>query len=67
MTIGVRLTHALEMRGMTQSELAEKTGITEVSISRYINDLRTPRVSQVIALCKELNISADWLLGLKGE
>lgn len=63
--IGERIAHALEMRGMTQKELADKTRLTEVSISRYINNQRIPKATHIKTICKALNVSADWLLGVK--
>ena len=59
-----KLKFALEMRGMTQKELANKAGLTEVSICRYVNGDRAPNAKTIIKICKALNISADWLLGL---
>lgn len=67
MNIGERITHALEKRGMTQKELANKTRLTEVTISRYINNHRVPKATHIITLCKALCVSADWLLGVKED
>lgn len=65
MTIGNRITIALEMRGMNQKELANKARMTEVTISRYVNNVRTPNAKSIKTLCKILCVSADWLLGVK--
>ena len=51
--------------GMTQKELANKTRLTEVTISRYVNNQRMPKASHIKTLCKVLCVSADWLLGVK--
>ena len=67
MTIGEKIKFALEMRGMSQKELANKTRLTEVTISRYVNDLRIPKASHIKTLCRALCVSADWLLGVKEE
>ena len=67
MTIGQKIRQAMDMQGMKQVELAEATNITEVSISRYVNDLRIPNTSELCKLCKALHISADWLLGIKDD
>lgn len=67
MNVGERIAHALEMRGMTQKELANKTRLTEVTISRYINNQRVPKATHVKTLCKALCVSADWLLGVKED
>lgn len=67
MGIGERIAHALEMRGMTQKELANKTRLTEVTISRYINNQRVPKATHIVTICKALCVSTDWLLDMKGE
>ena len=62
MKIGEKLKTALASRGMTQVDLAKKTNLTEVSISRYLADTRIPKADTIKVLCKALNITADWLL-----
>jgi transcriptional regulator with XRE-family HTH domain len=64
MTIGERLKKVLNDRGMMQKELAEKIGVSEVVISRYIHGGRIISVPILIEICKALNVSADYLLGL---
>lgn len=46
----------LKLKGMTQSELANKIGVTEVSISRYINMERIPKITTVIDISKALDV-----------
>lgn len=38
-----KIKELLEKKGMTQRELADRVGVTEVSMSRYINGDRTPK------------------------
>lgn len=59
-----RLQQALRFRNMKQKELAERIGVNEVTLSRYVKGTRTPNADVIIRMCKELNVSADWLLGL---
>lgn len=63
--LGERLRTAMKMRRMYQRTLARVTGITEPTISAYVNDTRKPRADHIVVLCKELRISADWLLGME--
>jgi uncharacterized protein with PIN domain len=49
----------------TQLALAEKTGVLQEDISRYITGQREPTSSQLIKLAKGAGVSADWLLGLR--
>lgn len=52
---------------MKQSELAEITGLTEVTISRYVNGQRTPKAHEIVKLAKALNTSCDYLLGVSED
>lgn len=63
-TLGDRIRYSLEIRDMKQKELAKLIGLSEVTLSRYVNNEREPRVKSIVAICKALGISADWLLGM---
>ena len=62
-----RLKRAIKLRGYTQEKLAEKCGITEVTLSRYVRGGREPRAGAIRKIAEILNVSADWLLGLSDE
>lgn len=64
--LGKRLKISMKAKKMNQRRLSEKTGIMESTISRWLRDERKPNADNIIIICKELDISADWLLGLKG-
>lgn len=50
---------------LTQKELAERTGVTNVSISRYEGKKRIdPPRSELVKLSGFFNVSLDYLLGL---
>ena len=49
---------------MTQRELANKTGITEATISRYAQSKRTPKGPEIVKISKALGCTTDFLLGL---
>ena len=63
-TIGDRLKYQLKLRKMSQREFANKIGIGEVTLGRYINNQRIPNADVIISICRTLGISSDWLLGL---
>lgn len=42
---------------MTQSELAQKIGYTEASVSRYLNNERSLSIDAAIKICNALKIS----------
>jgi transcriptional regulator with XRE-family HTH domain len=61
--MGQRILELLEQKDMTQRELAQKLGITEVSVSRYINGTHKPHSDIISKIAECLNVSVDYLLG----
>ena len=62
--LGERIAGLLKQLGITQRELAERIGITEVSMSRYIRGDRTPKGPVVANMATVLNTTTDHLLGV---
>ncbi|VWL87481.1 Helix-turn-helix domain protein [Collinsella aerofaciens] len=60
-----RLKRALTAKGISQRELGRRIGATQASVSLYMNGKRLPGPAALFKICRELDISADWLLGLK--
>lgn len=60
---GGRLSYVMGLRGMKQKELAQKADVTEATISRYVNNKRSPDIDFIRAVVKILDVSADYLLG----
>ncbi|WP_315702928.1 MULTISPECIES: helix-turn-helix transcriptional regulator [unclassified Bradyrhizobium] len=59
---GARIKQALEARAVRkQHALARALGVHESAITRWKED-GTMTLDNAIALCRELDISADWLL-----
>lgn len=58
-----RIKEALEIRGITQSELAEKAKIDKGQLSLYISGKYKPRQRNIDALSTALNVSEAWLMG----
>lgn len=61
--LGTRISDLLQKTGLTQRELAEKVGVTEVSMSRYIKGERIPKGPIIANIAKALHTTADYLLG----
>lgn len=59
-----RLSFCMKQQKLNGAELSALSGVTTAAISRYINGLREPSVSNVILLANALNVSVDYLLGL---
>lgn len=49
---------------LKQTDIARILNIHAVQISRVENGMQTLNSEQIILLCKALNVSADYLLGL---
>lgn len=58
---GIRLRRMMERKKITQSELAERMGVTQCRISNYIHGKNTPSVFAVNKIAKALNCSIDEL------
>ena len=59
-----KLRDIIESRGVTQSWLAEKTGATEATISRYLSGVHKPNLEIVARIAQALNVSIDYIMDL---
>lgn len=62
-TTADRIKEALELRGMKQADLVEKTGIGKSSISTYISGSYEPKQRNIYKLAKALDVNESWLMG----
>ena len=63
MNYGKELKAHREKRNITQSELAQKTGIHQSTISLWEDNRRTPTIENCVALADFYEISVDELIG----
>ena len=56
-----RIKEALEFNRMSQHDLAERIGVTETSISRYVNGSRAPKAPVAIRIAKALGTTVEYL------
>lgn len=61
---GNRLKEVMNLRGIKQIELAEKTGISRGALSSYISGRWEAKSNNLYKLAYALNVSPAWLLGL---
>ena len=68
-TIGARLRQAREARGMSLQDLSKNNAILKNAghLQEFEDGLMTFYDRDIIALCRALDISADWLLGLSEQ
>ena len=60
MKLGYRIYVQMKERGLTQAQLAEKSGLSQQIISNYINNKFKPGYEAILALSKALEISPAW-------
>lgn len=59
-----RLSVLLEENNLSQTKLAKKIGTSNVTICRYLNGERIPRLDVITKMASVFNVSLDYLLGL---
>ena len=62
MTISERIFERLKQLSMTQRELADKAGIQQSTISEWKKNKTNPSSDKILAICKALDVSPEWLL-----
>lgn len=62
-----RLTNTMSIKNISQTELAKLTGITQSSISDYINNRYKPKQDKIDLLAKALNTTPAYLMGWEEE
>lgn len=62
-----RLQWIRDCRNISQKELAEAIGLKQQQYARYEKGINMMPVSHLIKICKYLDVSADYILGLTDE
>ena len=62
-TTADRLREAMADAEMRQTDLAEKTGLTKGSLSKYLSGKVEPKQSAIYKLAAALNVTEMWLWG----
>lgn len=66
-TLGDRLKHLRKEKGYTLEQVANKVNTTKITLSRYENNLRDPKIIVISKLAKLYNVSIDYLQGFTNE
>ena len=80
-TIKTRLKEEIKNSGLTTVEIAKRVGIspemvTQIAkrvgispemVTQYVTTKKLPKLDTFARLCKELDVSADYILGLSDE
>lgn len=67
LSFGTRVKLMRVRRGLSQTDLAAKTGLSANQISNWELDYSMPTCRYIPALCRGLGCSADYLFGLEQE
>lgn len=62
--VGIRLKERRQQLNMTQRDVAKAIGVAQPVYQRFEKGIFECNYSQLVALCKLYDISADYLLGL---
>ena len=60
--ISSRIALAVERSGRKAKDIAAALGVSEVTMSKYVNGVSTPKNDYLLNLAQELNVSVSWLL-----
>lgn len=60
-----RLREEIKRSGLSTVEIARRVGISPEMVTQYTTTKKLPRLDTFARLCKELDLSADEILGLK--
>jgi transcriptional regulator with XRE-family HTH domain len=63
----LRLKRILEERGIKQSQLAKKLGVSTVSLSNWSTGKSLPSLETVVRICQILDVKIDELVQIKIE
>lgn len=64
MLFGTRLKELREIQGISQMELARKTGLSQSAIAKWELNKTEPSASAIITLAKFFNETTDYILGI---
>ena len=62
-----RLIEELTACSLTKTEIAKKVGVSPEMITQYITTKKLPKLDTFAKLCKELDLSANYILGLSDQ
>lgn len=65
-TLGERIQNALDVRGMTQADLARKSGLSTGLVAQIVSGrTKDPKFTNVVKIARALDVSLEYLAGRK--
>ena len=65
--IKTRLSEEIKNSGLTTVEIAKRIGVSSVMITQYKTTKKLPKLDTFARLCKELDLDANYILGIKND
>ncbi len=65
--IKIRLTEEIKNCGLTTTAIASKVGVSAEMITQYCTTKKLPKLDTFARLCKELDLDANYILGLTDQ
>jgi transcriptional regulator with XRE-family HTH domain len=65
--ISARLRELMDKVRLTVAEMAEKADVSKSAMEKYLAGPSSPRGTAIAAICREFQVSADWLIFGKAE
>lgn len=62
-SISTRIQKAMELRGLRQADLVDRTGINKGALSSYISGRYNPKQTNIYLLARALDVNVEWLMG----
>lgn len=59
-----RLREEIKSSGLTTIEIAKRVGVSPEMITQYMTTKKLPKLDTFARLCKELDLSANYILGI---
>jgi transcriptional regulator with XRE-family HTH domain len=66
-TVNERIKHLRNELNLSQSDLANRLGMSATGVWKMETDGAKPRTSTLISIAKEFNVNQDWLISGSGE
>ena len=62
-----RLGEEIKNSGLTTTEIAKRIGVSPEMITQYRTTKKLPKLDTFAKLCKELDLNANYILGIEEE
>lgn len=62
-----RLSEELKNSGFTTTEIARRIGVSPEMVTQYRTTKKLPKLDTFAKLCKELDLDANYILGLTND